>query len=254
MSNYLILDLASTGIDNAADFISTDDIAAPSNYKDPVKIAAYCEEKRQERINEAALDIDLARITAFGLMEVPFPSEGFTGPDIRLIGDGTLYGNDTEHQGEAYMLERIAKLLRGPAYVEYDSRKGRPEMPEPTRLVSFNGLRYDWPLLMRRALYLGVDFPDINLDRYRTPHIDVWDILSHHGVTKAHSLTWYAKRFGWTDIAKPLSGAEEATAARDGRWDELKASVEHDVIACARLAARLKRIPAVTLAQPEPVL
>lgn len=209
MSNYLILDLATTGIDNAAEFITTDDIAAPANYKDPEKIRAYCEEQRQQRIASAALDVDLARITAIGL-------HGPLGIFVHLCR--------TEEEERTWLAKLV--LLAADRY-----------------LVSFNGLRFDWPLLMRRALYLGVDFPEINLDRYRTQHIDVWDRLSHHGVIKAHSLTWYAKRLGWTDLSKPLSGAEEATAAKDGQWDELKASVEHDVIACGRLAARMGLIP-----------
>lgn len=226
--SYLILDLATTGIDNAAEFISTDDIAAPANYKDPEKIAAYCEAKRAERIAEAALDVDLARITAIGLAS---PRWG------NAINIDICRTEDDERAA----LETIRR--------EALSARSSYEWAMP--LVSFNGLRYDWPLLMRRAFYLGVDFPAISLDRYRTNHIDVWDRLSHHGVLKAHSLTWYAKRLGWTDLVKPLSGAEEAQAAKDGKWDELRASVEHDVRACQRLAAHAKWIQAPVL---EPVI
>ncbi len=209
-TNYLILDLATTGIDNAADFISVDDIEAPANYKDPVKIAAYCEDKRRERIDAAALDLDLARITALGVSGKD--ESGAAKTKVYLVKD-----EDTE----AALLLDLAIHLKS----QY--------------LVSFNGLRYDWPLLMRRALYLDIDFPDINLDRYRTEHIDVWDRLSYHGVIKAHSLTWYAKRFGWVDLSKPLSGAEEAQAPSKGQWDELRASVQHDVMACERLAVKM---------------
>ncbi len=205
--NYLILDIATAGIPNAADFVTLDDIEAPENYKKPEAIAAYCQAERQKRIAKAALDVDLARIVAFGLHYTDSPNYV-----VRLAKD---------EAEEAKILADIA---------DYGHRDV---------FVTFNGGRFDLPLLMRRALYLGVKFPEINLDRYRTPHIDVWDRLSHHGVLKVHSLTWYVKRFGWTDLVKPLSGAEEATAAAEGRWDELAASVEHDLKACERIAQKM---------------
>ena len=40
-------------------------------------------------------------------------------------------------------------------------------------------------------------------------------------------------------MVKPLSGAEEATAPALGKWDELRKSVEHDVMACHRLARKM---------------
>ena len=89
---------------------------------------------------------------------------------------------------------------------------------------------------MRRCAYLNLDVPAINLDRYRTPHVDLFDKLSYHGAIQAHSLGWYVKRQGWTDLVKPLSGAEEAQVPATGQWYDLRASVQHDVTATMRLA------------------
>jgi hypothetical protein len=44
------------------------------------------------------------------------------------------------------------------------------------------------------------------------------------------------RRLGWTDLLKPLTGAEEAQVPQTGRWDELRASLAHDVDATVRLA------------------
>lgn len=218
--DYLILDLATCPIDDAATFIDSDDISAPDNYKDPVKIAAYIASKKAERLERAALDIDLARITVVG---------------AQLVSERAVFLDSCMNELEER--QRLAKIASW--------------LHDNTALVTFNGLKFDWPLLMRRALYLDVDFPRINCDRYRTPHIDLWDHLTCRGAVSAHALTWYVKRFGWTDLVKPLSGAEEAMAVRNNQWEALEASVRHDVLAVGRLAAKLHLIPR---AVEEPVL
>ena len=205
--SYLILDLAAAPLPNATDFITLDDIAAPANYKDPVKIDAYLAAERASRIDKAALDFDLARITAIGMWQDGVTSV-VTCPD------------------EASERAHLAALT-----VDWHG-----DVSARPILLTFNGLRYDLPLLMRRCQYLGVRVPALNLDRYRTPHVDLWDRLSNHGAHSAHALGWYMKRLGHTDLVKPLSGAEESRAAVEGRWDEVAAAVTHDVEATLRLA------------------
>jgi hypothetical protein len=95
---------------------------------------------------------------------------------------------------------------------------------------------------MRRASYLAVNLK-INVDRYRTPHVDVSERLTHRGLLQAKSLGFYVRRLGWTDLVKPLSGAEEALAAQDGRWAEIETSVRHDLLATQRLASWLGVFP-----------
>ena len=200
---YLILDLASTAIDGAADFIQ--EPSAPANYKNAEAISGYVREKKAELLKNAALDIDLGRITAIGTW--------FEGQDPFC----TLCKDDGQERATLIML--LTNITRD------------------TVLISYNGFKFDWPLLMRRCLYLGLKPPSINLDRYRSPHLDLWNLLSYNGAVPAHSLTWYAKRLGWTDLVKPLSGAEEATAAQEGKWAELEQAVLHDLHATQRLGA-----------------
>jgi|DEB0MinimDraft_3_1074331.scaffolds.fasta_scaffold01536_8 DNA polymerase elongation subunit (family B) len=206
---YLILDLETLPITNAADFVTLDDISAPSNYKDPEKIAAYVEAERVKRIEAAALDLDLAQIIAIGLCD----------------GDGAASVWTPEGQSEAAMISLIADQLRKDEFL---------------KLVTFNGFKYDLPLIQRRARYLGVDFPRINLDRYRSPHIDLYEELTLKGAVRAHGLRWYARRHGWTDLldADPLTdgGADVAQAAKDGRWEDIAAHAKVDAQITYRLA------------------
>lgn len=216
---YLVLDLETLPIESAADFVSVADIAAPANYKDEEKIAAYCEAERVKRIAAAALDMDLARVCAVGSM--------WHGMDVTE----TCIASDAM---ERLALQDIASSVA-------------PSQQNPVCIVTFNGHRYDLPLLMRRARYLDVDFPSLNLDRYRSPHIDLYEELTMRGAIKAHGLRWYMRRHGWTDLleADPLKdgGADVGQAAAEGRWDDIAAHVRVDVLGTYRLAQWMGVIP-----------
>ncbi len=217
---YLIIDLATAPVDGAKDFIEAP--SAPANYKDQAKIDAYVAEKMADLNRTVALDIDLARISALGTL-----AEGDAMPSVLVC--------ETEDDERSALREIL------------------PSLNTRTTLIGFNSLRFDWPLIMRRCLYLGLTPPSINLDRYRTPNVDLWNMLSHNGAISAHSLTWYATRLGWSDLVKPLSGAQEATALKDGKIEELRASVAHDVCATYRLAVWMKVIQPKAIVEPNEV-
>lgn len=115
------------------------------------------------------------------------------------------------------------------------------------RLVTFNGRRYDLPLLMLRSMLLGVKYPMLNLDRYRSPHVDLLDTLTWNGVLDVRSLTWFAKRFG-LDTSDAFSGKEVAQLYEDGNWDAIEAHCASDVRLTrqiAELIGVLKKRPVV---------
>lgn len=200
----IVLDISTSALPNAADFIDVADIKAPKNYVDPAKIDAYKAEAVAEKLAAAALDWDLARVTG-----VVTWVDGEVDPVISTCKD--------DHN-ERITLAGLAVMFAG----DY-------------RLISYNGLSFDWPMLMRRARYLGVPFPVINCDRYRSPHVDLLALLSANDPSRRKSLGWYAKRLNM-GLVKPLSGAEEAQVPQTGKWDELRASLEHDVTAIHKLA------------------
>lgn len=219
---YLVLDIETAPIVNAAEFVSTEDISAPSNWKDPVKIAAYVEEAKCARLAGAALDLDLARIVTIGTW-------------TQDAGTACVCLQDEE--GEALALELLAQRLR----------------TSGAHLVTFYGHKYDLPLLMRRARYLGVKFPELNLDRYKSPHFDLYDVLSmKRNDIKAHSLRWYFRRLGYTDLleADPLAkgGSDVGQAIIEGRWDDVSAHCRCDIEGTVRLARWMGVLPAEEVA------
>jgi len=204
MSRYLVVDIATAPIADAGQF--HEPVSAPANYKDPEKIAAYVREKEAEQADRGALDMDLCRISGIGWQRVDGRQDS---PAVWLFKD---------EESERHGIELFADAMAGET------------------LVSFNGLRFDWPVLMRRALYLDVPFPAISLDRFKSNHIDLYAKLTNSGTLSGHSLRFYAARLGWLDLEKTLSGAEEAKVFSSGLWAELEASIRHDVTATVRLA------------------
>jgi hypothetical protein len=165
--------------------------------------------KWQSMIDECALDVDLGRAVCIGWM---FASD--TEPRVLTCW------NEAD---ERFALEQVAR--------DYAA------VTNP-QLVTFSGLRFDLPFLMRRALYLGVRFPIWNLDRYKTPHLDLQAYLSHNGLLKWRSLKFYLNRFG---IASDdmTTGAEIGAMVKAGDWAGVKAHCAADVLGTKKLAQRL---------------
>lgn len=206
---HLILDLASAPLPDADRYLEGT-VKAPSNYRDPAKIAEYVAEKQAERLSDAALDVDLARITALGFAWCDTSVYTTTASmDVRVC---------RQESDERLLITDVADLVSG------------------STIITFGGHNFDLPLVMRRARYLGVKFPALNLDRFKSPHIDLCELLSDRNPQRRRSLGFYAKRMGWTDLTKILSGHEESQVPVTGRWDDLEASIRHDVTATYRLA------------------
>jgi hypothetical protein len=216
MTDYIVLDVATAPLANAADFLDGE-FAAPANYKDPDKIAAYVAEKQAEALGSSALDPDLCRLSGFITMH----------PRADIWIDAYATANDGDL--EEHWLKELAK-----------------DLTNGWRLISYNGLRFDWPVLNARARYLGVKL-SISLDRFKSPHVDLYAKLTNHGQLKGHSLGWWVKRHGWTDLCKPLDGKEEARVFETGRWSELEQSLRHDAEATRRLAVWMGVLPAETV-------
>src|SRR6185369_11577818 len=147
---HLIIDVETVAIDDVATYLEP--VSAPSNYKDEAKIAAYIAEETKRQTDKAALDIDLARIVAIGYY-IEFPDQSVDG-NVLLCKD------------ETQEMTNLGKL--------WDTF-WKVYVPGGTVAVTFNGLAYDLPLLLRRSLYLGVTAPKLQLDRFRHP--DAIDLM-----------------------------------------------------------------------------
>jgi hypothetical protein len=207
---WMILDLATAPIGNAAEFIEpAESRDAPSNYKTPEAIEKYQRESFDRDVRMAGADLDLAQITgvAFWTLE-------------HGLKIGVTYGDETAEQK---IVGTLAGIIRD----------------QHCAIITYNGLAFDLPMLIRRAAYLGIPMPFISLDRYRSDHLDVYETLTNHGKNKARSLEWYVRRFG-LGLEKPLSGEQEARILDQPQdpaaWELLRKSLRHDVLAIARVA------------------
>jgi len=206
MATYCILDVETCPHPDAHQWVEP--VAPDSRLRDPEKIAASIAEKTAERDQRLGLDPDCNRIVALGYHYVGGPD-----PVCDLARD-----EDEERQA----------LIRF-------WQSGRASQ---LRYVTFNGLKFDLPVLMRRSMYLDVPAPTLYLDRYRTEHLDLWQKLSFNGTIPAHSLAFYAKRLGFTTLDK-VDGSQIAQLVAEGRWDEIRDHCLSDIGLTHALANRL---------------
>lgn len=206
--NSVVFDAETAPLPDASDFIEP--VAAPANYKDPEKIAAYVKERSDEQINRAGLDVDLCRV-------------------VSLAWDGPLsnYGVARNEAEEAYLIGlfwSMYQAVRGPI------------------LCGFNILSFDLLVLLRRSQYLGIEAPHIALDRYRTPHIDLMQKLTWNGAVRARSQKFYLRRFG-IPCDDTVSGADVAGLIEKGDYNSVLAHNRADVVGARLLGERLGFLP-----------
>ena len=202
-ASRLVFDIETAPLPEASEYLEP--ATAPSNYKDDAKIAAYIAQANAENLARCGLDVDLCRVVALGMW-----LEGADAPAVIT----------TEDVSEANLLRAF--------WAEADRH-----------LVGFNCLGFDLPVLLRRSLYLGIDTPRIQIDRFKHPTVtDVMDELSFGGKLKLRGLAFYSKRFGF-DVPDTLTGADIAAAVHEGRWVDIERHVTADVHKTALLAAKL---------------
>jgi len=208
---HLVIDVETVAIPDVATYLEP--VSAPSNYKDEAKIAAYIAEETKRQTDKAALDIDLARIVCLG-----FQLAGDEVPQTLLMKDEL---QETEMLGRFW--DTFWKVY----------------VPGGTVAVTFNGLGYDLPLLLRRSLYLGVTAPKLQLDRFRHPDaIDLMQILCLDGRLKMHGLQFYANRFK-IPVEQDITGADIGAAVAAGDWAAVERHCAADVQTTYLLAKRM---------------
>lgn len=212
---YLVFDIETMPMPGCAEYL-TDPIEAPSNYKDPIKIAAYIADAKARQVEQAGLDCDLCEIAAIGWHRADgvasYDTRG-TVPEGRLLHDfWDVAGNDL--------------------------------------IVGFNCLAFDLQILLRRSLYLGIATPKLSIDKYRHDGIvDLADMLTYGGRTKWRSLAFYAKRFG-IPHDDSVKGEDIAGLCAAGDWGKVAAHVKADVVTTEALARRLGIIQAADTREP----
>lgn len=209
MSRFIVVDIETIPHPDAVAWFGP--VKPKANLVDPVKIAADVAEKEAARAEGFGLDPDTCVTVAVGYAVV---GRGDPSCDVTM-GSEKLEKDAIEH-----------------LWWEYGKSAD-------TRLVTFYGRQFDLPVLLRRSMYLGLKTPRISLDRYRSPHIDVWDALTYQGALRtAHSLSFYAKRCGFTTLDK-VDGADIAALAKAEDWEAIKNHCLSDVGLTHALANKL---------------
>jgi len=204
--NPIVFDVETSVIPDIEDY-RDDLMRVPGRYRDPEKIAKWIEEAQEKQARFAALDMDLARVVA-----------------VCWTTDG--------------------KRLRGGAAPDFEAEKVLIARfwSESTNLtkIGFNILDFDLPLLVRRSQYLGIDYPFLELSRYRHPgSTDLMQVLTFDGKINARTLNFYCKRFGITAPPDDMTGADIPALVSLGEWDKVKRHCGVDVIKEWRLADRI---------------
>jgi hypothetical protein len=189
-----IFDIETAGRPDAAEYLP--EVSAPANYKDAAKIQAYMEEKRSAQLEAAALSAETARILCVGILRKGVPQ----------------YIQDDDE----------AKLVRN-TWVEMGSREA------DELFVTFNGTRFDWPMLARRSYVLGVPVPSWYPPDGRWPlrmHHDLYALWQCGDRQESISLDRLARLCGLP--GKTGSGAEFARLWNDDRAAALQ-YLQHDL-------------------------
>ncbi|MHB1846084.1 MAG: 3'-5' exonuclease [Deltaproteobacteria bacterium] len=165
-----------------------------------------------------------------GIPKIPFNR-------VVLLGAATLAGD-----GEAgYRLEAL-EVLRGPE-VEILSRFW--PLAEGKRLVSFNGRRFDLPVLEARSLRHGLAVPWYFRDRTLLEgperHLDLLDFLSNGEPRNRAKLDDYCKLVGLPG-KMGVDGSQVAELFASHRVDELSAYCATDVLQTLGLFLRVERL------------
>lgn len=157
-------------------------VEAPSNYKDPTKIAEYIEEKRKAAIDAMALDPDYAQIAAISYLPLPISTQVTT-----------LVVNET-------MTERIALSDFWAALAGCDGRS-----------CGYNIIGFDFPFILRRSFALGIKLNSIpNLAKYQIePTTDLMGILYNWG--QAKGLKKVCDMYGIPNPLPDLDGSQVAS-------------------------------------------
>lgn len=202
----MILDLETIG----APDVAVEPVSAPANYRDPQKIADYIADAEAAQRTRAALHPWTAQIVCLGYI------------DVEAHEHALICRTEDE--------ERTALAQFWAALLEQDGRFVRP-------VIGFNHRAFDLPVLLARSLLLGVSAPSLNLDRYRTPHIDLLDKLTFYGTVPARSLTWFARRFG-LEVTDTTRGSDIAACVAAGDYEAVRAHNLSDLRLTKALAER----------------
>jgi len=203
----LYCDIETAPIAEAAAYLPPQE--APSNYKDPEKIAAYIADAQARALAKAALDPGLLRIVAIAAQVDHDAAQVWLCPDV---------------ESERTALARLWRLA-----TQATAQGGL--------LVGYNLLAFDLPAIITRSWLLGVQPAFTSLRRYGQHGVlDLMHRLDFDGLIPSRGLSWWCQRIGL--------GPDDVTSGKDmpgfveaGDWASVEAHVRADLEKTVALAA-----------------
>lgn len=206
MNRILTFDIETVGNSLVESHMPTFD--APKNYKDPIKIARYVENKELEFADRGALDLDFARIVAIGL----------------VMGEGSIESAIIEMSSEADVLKWFWS-----------------KAAQAKTVCGYNIIGFDLPIIQRRSFVLGIAPTRrlFDLKPWDTFTLDLMRNFYHQGYgpgVKYRGLKQVCAMFGIENPLPDVDGSQVASMDAD----TLRAYVESDVQITRELARRMK--------------
>ena len=167
--------------------------SAPSNYKDPEKIAAYVADAKLKAISDMALRHAGCRVVALGL-----------GDQVTLCPDVDV--------------EAAALRLFWAAWAEM------------AIIVGFNFVGFDLPVLMVRSKLLRVPVPSFRYSKYGIDKVR--DLMRELDPAddRWHGLTWWCQRLKLNVPADPNTGGDIAALYAANDWEGIEQHCRIDLI------------------------
>lgn len=211
-------DIETVGTQRAKERVETTNYKAPSNYKDPAKIAAYVEEKRAEELKKLGLQWWTAKVIC-----IVAKGKG---------GNQVFFGDDEE-----ILLAKFADFL--------DREDG---ILSDIQLVGKNSKNFDQPFLIGR--YMANNMPIPRQLVITSEPRDIDEIFGYGSRAMTGKLDDYA--FGIGMQGKTANGASmqtmyEATLLDEANWQTICEYCCHDVDITAEILRRGTNIRRRTL-------
>jgi 3'-5' exonuclease len=172
----------------------------------------------QEYLGDKFPALPLHRIVCIGAL---IAQRGAQGWGVQSLGAPHI-GNRPEPALIAAFVERIAAL--------------RP------KLVSFNGQRFDLPVLRYRAMMHSVAAPGLEargyFKRYTDDAVDLCDVLASYDARGRVSLDQLSRLLGLPGKPADIEGSQVATFVKEGRIQEVANYCETDVANTYRIWLR----------------
>lgn len=173
-------------------------VAAPSNWKDPEKIAAKEAEMKEAQLERAALSPMIGRIYSI---------------NTKLIGEQIEIAHTTPTRTERHLLEYFFGMVQ-------------EALTRGTKLAGWNIRSFDLPFIARRALLLGVSLPEAmkpnGSSRFYWPSVfvDLRDVWGFGELNPEGSLDRVGRAMGFAP--KPFSGKHFAAMHRSASKVEVE--------------------------------